>query len=102
VLGGAKDQTDTVSDMNNLVTNGVFKITIQNTTLNSPYATDHTLYLKVETCMGNRLVQTITSYNDNSTWRRTRQNNKTWDAWIRLDNFGCNTLAELKAALANV
>ena len=25
-----------------------------------------------------------------------------WSSWQRLDNFGCNTLAELKAALANV
>ena len=25
-----------------------------------------------------------------------------WGDWTRLDNFGCNTLAELKAALANV
>ena len=25
-----------------------------------------------------------------------------WGDWSRLDNFGCNTLAELKAALANV
>lgn len=25
-----------------------------------------------------------------------------WGSWQRLDNFGCNTLAELKAALANV
>ena len=26
----------------------------------------------------------------------------TWKPWARTDNFGCNTLAELKAALANV
>ena len=26
----------------------------------------------------------------------------TWSSWARDDNFGCNTLAELKAALANV
>lgn len=25
-----------------------------------------------------------------------------WSSWARCDNFGCNTLAELKAALANV
>lgn len=25
-----------------------------------------------------------------------------WSNWTRLDNFGCKTLAELKAALANV
>ena len=25
-----------------------------------------------------------------------------WTDWTRLDNFGCSTLAELKAALANV
>lgn len=25
-----------------------------------------------------------------------------WSSWQRIDNFGCNTLAELKAALANV
>ncbi len=29
-------------------------------------------------------------------------NGWTTSPWIRLDNFGCNTLAELKAALANV
>ena len=88
--------------MNSFVTNGAFKITVQATTLNTPYTTAQTLYLKVETCKENRLVQTITSFNDHSIWRRTRQNSKAWDAWTRLDNFGCNTLAELKAALANV
>ena len=45
------------------------------------------------------------------TWHSTTGNmiiysrfyhNDTWDAWHRLDNFGCRTLAELKAALANV
>jgi len=24
-----------------------------------------------------------------------------WSSWSRIDNFGCKTLAELKAALAN-
>ena len=36
-------------------------------------------------------------------WLRTRDySGTTWSSWVRLDNFGCNTLAELKAALANV
>lgn len=36
-------------------------------------------------------------------WQRWSDNGgNSWSSWQRLDNFGCNTLSELKAALANV
>lgn len=38
----------------------------------------------------------------NSEFNVRTMNNGTWSSWKRCDNFGCNTLAELKAALANV
>ncbi len=37
----------------------------------------------------------------NASYHRTYHNGA-WDDWVRDDNFGCNTLAELKEALANV
>ena len=35
-------------------------------------------------------------------FRSSSNHGTSWSSWTRLDNFGCNTLAELKAALANV
>ena len=35
-------------------------------------------------------------------YRIYKSGGDTWTDWITLDNFGCSTLAELKAALANV
>ena len=40
----------------------------------------------------------ITDLDTAGSWKRVDDN----ASWVRVDNFGCNTLAELKAALANV
>lgn len=58
--------------------------------------------IKNERADGNRLVQKLSHIGFEDSYSRTRDNANVWTLWQRLDNFGCNTLAELKAALANV
>lgn len=35
-------------------------------------------------------------------WSNGEATGSNWNDWVRIDNFGCNTLAELKAALAEI
>ena len=58
--------------------------------------------IKNEKAEGYRIVQKLSHIGFEDSYSRTRDNANNWTTWQRLDNFGCNTLAELKAALAAV
>ena len=62
------------------------------------YGIIKTTYTSVGYC-----EQTAYVFNNNSVYVRTKtSSSSSWASWSRCDNFGCNTLAKLKAALAAV
>ena len=61
----------------------------------SGYGLIKTTYTSVGYC-----EQTAYVINNNSAWFRTRTNSSgSWSPWSRIDNFGCNTAAELASVL---
>ena len=103
MLGGQSTQYSNVTNVNDYTKPGHYLLDIEAGATSSPdSSTAMTVALRVEYANGNRLIQTLTWFNQNETYQRLRKNDTGWTSWTRLDNFGCRTLAELKAALANV
>ena len=51
---------------------------------------------------GNYITQFYYDAQSGGSYTRTKWGSDAWKNWQRSDNFGCTTLAELKAALAAV
>ena len=93
VLGEA--QTLSSGDCNNITAPGVYDL--KRNVLNQPFSyTTMVVYKR-----GNTIHQVGYDADNNQSAYRLFDGT-TWKPWARTDNFGCNTLAELKAALANV
>lgn len=98
-LGEQVTESSLQVDLNSYISPGQYVITAQDGSSNLPVAAPITFYIEVKYAAGNRRIQTIVTYNSNEIYERVRTNQGTWSNWQRIDNFGCNTLAELKAAL---
>lgn len=96
------------ADANEIVEPGVYQINNGNSLLtNMPtgaYAWGVLIVSSSSSISGNYARQQVYHDNHNNIWARELWGSSTsaWNPWIRIDNFGCNTLAELKAALASV
>ena len=89
-------------DMNNYTTNGIGILDCRegSSVSNAPSGFNDMGILRV-TKNNYGVLQEVFKDGDDTVYIRNKWGND-WRPWVRIDNFGCNTLAELKAALANV
>lgn len=101
VLGGldAIDVTSQSIDFDNMTNVGKFYVNCDTAT-NKPSGVDNVYTLIVEKSSTNRYIQTIVGANNVDVYKRFRTAAGTWRAWVRLDNFGCNTPTDLASLLA--
>lgn len=101
VLGGIKTILTTSDNLNDIKTQGVYVWSNSGVAggLPSSYPTSNGSGV-LNVINGNESsIQYLKSRNG-SMWKRGWNHvNSVWGPWVRDDNFGCETLAELKAAL---
>ena len=102
ILGNPiRTQTSAIRDTsyNDVIQNGIYTIYNQDG-LDGPVNESIRLHLVVERTTEGIIVQTASRFDNYACYVRTRHpTTKNWTAWQRLDNFGCNSLEELAAAL---
>ena len=100
MLGAAGPVTAFTGDVDSLKSNGKWQV-YNSATGTKPISSG--FLLEVHRA-GDYVSQTAYSPGESVLWTRSclDRTGQSWSAWCNCDNFGCNTLAELKAALANV
>ena len=90
------------NDFDTYLTIGKAYITTTTSTTGSPTpGAAMSALLEVHNSNNNRYIQTLTTFNDNRTFQRLRMATGTWSSWIRNDNFGALTAADLVNTLCN-
>ena len=103
MLGVATTPIPNTDDLNDKKTTGLYGVSPAPATWETlHYPCNEWGVFRVIQCTGYPygILQELYSYGG-SKYQRAFYNNN-WSSWSRMDNFGCNTLTELKAALANV
>ena len=92
------------TDLNNYTTIGTYSISTNQraTTISNMPPIKEGGVLRVTAGQNSGVVMQFYSSLDKTWQRRINVGGSDGTNWVRIDNFGCNTLAELKAALAAV